>query len=78
MQSASQILPVMAGSNERAISLSRRLRERGMVVVAIRPPTVPEGTARLRFSITLAHEESDLAHAADEIIASIQSDKVMA
>ena len=78
MQSASQIVPVMAGSNERAISLSRRLRERGMVVVAIRPPTVPEGTARLRFSITLAHEESDLARAAEEIIAAIDRDKVTA
>ena len=78
MQSASQIVPVIAGSNERAISLSRRLRERGMLVVAIRPPTVPEGTARLRFSITLAHETADLNRAADEVIAAVQADKVTA
>ncbi|MFH0908577.1 MAG: 8-amino-7-oxononanoate synthase [bacterium] len=78
MQSASQIVPVMAGSNARAISLSRRLRERGMVVVAIRPPTVPDGTSRLRFSITLAHEEADVARATDEVIAAMQADKVTA
>ena len=78
LRSASQIVPVMAGSNDRALSLSRRLRERGMVVVAIRPPTVPEGTARLRFSITLAHDEADLTRAADEVIDIMRTDKVTA
>jgi len=66
--SASQIVPVMIGDNQRALDLATRLRERGIHVVAIRPPTVPAGTARLRFSITLAHSASDLERAADVLI----------
>ncbi len=63
-QSASQIIPVMLGDNQRAVDVSRRMRERDFIVTAIRPPTVPEGTSRLRFSITLAHTEEDLQRAA--------------
>jgi len=66
--SASQIVPVMIGDNQRALDLATRLRERGIHVVAIRPPTVHAGTARLRFSITLAHSASDLERAADVLI----------
>lgn len=51
--SGSQILPVMIGDNARALRVARRMRESGYDVRAIRPPTVPEGTARLRVSITL-------------------------
>ncbi len=63
----SQILPVHVGDNRRALELATRLRERGLLVTAIRPPTVPEGTARLRLSVTLAHSPEDLACAAREI-----------
>ena len=69
MQSASQIIPILVGDNARALALAAGLRERGLLAVAIRPPTVPEGTARLRFSITLAHTEADLARAAEIISA---------
>jgi len=65
--SASQIIPVMIGGNEEALAVSRALRERDIVVAAIRPPTVPVGTARLRFSVTLAHDNDDLARAATEL-----------
>jgi 8-amino-7-oxononanoate synthase len=63
----SQILPVHVGDNRLALELATRLRERGLLVTAIRPPTVPEGTARLRLSVTMAHTAEDLAWAAREI-----------
>jgi 8-amino-7-oxononanoate synthase len=44
------ILPVVLGSNERALSAMRELRRRGILVQAIRPPTVPAGAARLRLT----------------------------
>lgn len=49
---ASHILPVMVGENEAAIQLSNHLRREGFLVFPIRPPTVPENTARLRVSLT--------------------------
>ncbi|WP_037460278.1 aminotransferase class I/II-fold pyridoxal phosphate-dependent enzyme, partial [Sinorhizobium fredii] len=51
--SGSQILPVMIGDNGRAVKIADRLRDEGFDIRAIRPPTVPEGTARLRIAITL-------------------------
>lgn len=51
----SPIIPVMVGSESRALALSRQLWERGIYVPAIRPPTVPEGTCRLRVSLSTSH-----------------------
>jgi 7-keto-8-aminopelargonate synthetase-like enzyme len=62
--SACQIVPVMVGANDKALAMADRLRERRILVTAIRPPTVPAGTARLRLSVTLAHTPADLAAAA--------------
>ncbi len=56
----SQILPVIVKRSETALNLSQRLRAAGLRVLAVRPPTVPRGTARLRFSLCLAHSERDL------------------
>ncbi len=58
--SASQITPVIVGEAAEAMRMSEGLRDRGIWVGAIRPPTVPENTARLRFSFTAAHGEDDL------------------
>jgi 8-amino-7-oxononanoate synthase len=52
------ILPVVLGSEERALAASRALRARGLFVRAIRPPTVPRGTSRLRVALSAAHEEA--------------------
>ncbi|RUW09041.1 8-amino-7-oxononanoate synthase, partial [Mesorhizobium sp. M1A.F.Ca.IN.020.06.1.1] len=59
--SGSQILPVFVGDNRRAMALATALQGRGFDVRGIRPPTVPEGTARLRVSLTLNVETADIA-----------------
>lgn len=51
--SGSQILPVIIGDNGQAVRIAARMRAEGFDIRAIRPPTVPEGTARLRIAITL-------------------------
>jgi 7-keto-8-aminopelargonate synthetase-like enzyme len=72
LNSQSQIIPVLIGENARAIEVAGKLKSRGILAVAIRPPTVPEGTARLRLSLTLDHSEEDLAWAAREIAEACQ------
>jgi 8-amino-7-oxononanoate synthase len=59
-ESPSAIQPVIVGSNETVVRLSEYLLERGMLVPAIRPPTVPKGSARLRISFSAAHQQSDV------------------
>ncbi len=63
----SQIIPIIVGSDAVALSISATLREKGILAVAIRPPTVPVGSARLRLSVTLGHSERDLTRAASII-----------
>jgi 8-amino-7-oxononanoate synthase len=58
--STTQIVPVILGSPDSAIAMSGRLKRAGLWASAIRPPTVPVGTARLRVAFTAAHEESDI------------------
>ena len=65
----SQIIPITIGSNATVMALSRALYDQGILVAGVRPPTVPEGTARLRISVTLAHEEADLVRLADTLAA---------
>lgn len=51
----SAVFPIILGEPERALDAARRLREAGVLVKAIRPPTVPEGTSRLRFCLSASH-----------------------
>jgi len=60
MSSSTPIQPLQVGSNEDAVALSEGLRACGIWVPAIRPPTVPPGTARLRISLSAAHTEADV------------------
>jgi len=61
LPSLTAIQPLIVGDNEAALALSGALWERGLWVPAIRPPTVPKGTARLRISVSAAHTEADIA-----------------
>jgi 8-amino-7-oxononanoate synthase len=54
---ASQIVPLIIGDAAQALAASERLADAGFLVAAIRPPTVPEGTARLRFTFTAGHDD---------------------
>jgi len=57
-EARSAIVPVVLGTPERALRASAFLRERGLLVKPIRPPTVPEGTSRLRFALSAAHTDA--------------------
>ncbi len=65
--SGSQIVPYVIGSNQAAIAAAERFRREGFYVLPIRPPTVPEGTARLRFSLTAAIAEADIVRLLDVV-----------
>ncbi len=57
---AGPVIPVLVGENEEAVKMSDKLLEEGILVVAIRPPTVPKGTARLRLSVSSEHSKTDI------------------
>jgi 8-amino-7-oxononanoate synthase len=65
--SATQIVPAMVGDARDALGIAAALRDRGMLAMAIRPPTVPAGTSRLRFALSAAHTETDV----DALIAAV-------
>ena len=58
--SSTQIIPLIVGDNDRAVAMSRELRNRGFYVPAIRPPAVPNHLARLRISLSSQHTEDQL------------------
>ena len=60
LPSITAIQPLIVGANEATVTLSKALWERGLWVPAIRPPTVPKGTARLRISLSAAHTAEDI------------------
>lgn len=66
----SQIIPIHVGGNQEAVDFSSDLFDQGIIATAVRPPTVPKGTARLRLTVTLAHQEADLKKATEIISAS--------
>ena len=66
-ESTSPIQPLVVGDPARALRLSRGLEDRGFLVGAIRPPTVPEGTSRLRVTLSAAHREDDVDRLLDAL-----------
>lgn len=69
----SAIIPIIIGENSPTINAMNELLNEGILLSAIRPPTVPKGTSRLRMSITLAHDQADLNHAAQTIAKALNS-----
>jgi 8-amino-7-oxononanoate synthase len=69
MVSTSAIQPLLVGDPGRAVQLSERLRAQGVLIGAIRPPTVPAGTSRLRITLSAAHSESQV----DQLLAQLGS-----
>ncbi|WP_225087678.1 8-amino-7-oxononanoate synthase [Pectobacterium colocasium] len=61
MDSQSAIQPLIVGENVRALALTNHLREQGVWVSAMRPPTVPPGSARLRITLTAEHQPEDIS-----------------
>jgi 8-amino-7-oxononanoate synthase len=67
LASSTPIQPVLAGSAQRALAWSRQLEAQGILVTAIRPPTVPEGSARLRITLSASHTEQQLERLLDAL-----------
>jgi 8-amino-7-oxononanoate synthase len=67
LPSITAIQPLIVGSNHAAVGLSKHLQKSGLLVPAIRPPTVPVGTARLRISLSAAHSVADVIKLAQAI-----------
>ncbi|MDZ7803684.1 MAG: 8-amino-7-oxononanoate synthase [Thiohalophilus sp.] len=65
--STTPIQPWIVGETERAVALSETLKQQGILISAIRPPTVPQGTARLRITFSAAHEPADVTQLLDSI-----------
>ena len=68
MPSETAIQPLLVKQNDRAIELSQALSERGILVVAIRPPTVPENSARLRITLTANHTKNHIEQLVETIV----------
>lgn len=61
------IFPIVVGENDRALTLARELEERGIIITAIRPPTVPVGESRLRMTVTAVHSKKQLDYVAQTL-----------
>ena len=71
MSSMTAIQPIVLGDVEEAVRVGQALEEKGFLVGVIRPPTVPEGLARLRITLSAAHTEQDVRHLLDALEAVI-------
>ncbi|MDH3394335.1 MAG: aminotransferase class I/II-fold pyridoxal phosphate-dependent enzyme, partial [Desulfobulbaceae bacterium] len=67
-----QIIPITVGASDRALRMAEALRERGVFATAVRPPTVPENTARLRFSVTRHLDKPQLEEGAQALLAVVK------
>ncbi len=73
MPSSTAIQPIVLGESELALNVSKKLEEKGFWVSAIRPPTVPEGSARLRVTLTAEHSIEQVGSLVEALKASIDA-----
>ncbi|OAN44264.1 8-amino-7-oxononanoate synthase [Magnetospirillum moscoviense] len=66
--STTQIVPVILGDEDRTLKVAARLEQQGLLGIAIRPPTVPTGTARIRFALSATHSDEDIERLIDATI----------
>lgn len=66
--SSTQIIPALVGSAEDALRISAALEDAGVLATAIRPPTVPAGTSRIRLTLSVAHDPADIDHMVESVI----------
>lgn len=74
LNSKTAIQPILLGDSETALQATKLLQQQGLWITAIRPPTVPAGTARIRITISCEHRQSDL----DQLINALSSDAMLA
>jgi len=76
ISSASPIQPIIIGDSQRAVDISNALLKAGILVSAIRPPTVPQGSARLRVTFSALHEEQHVDRLLDALDKAMAKHKV--
>src|SRR3954452_16522680 len=72
-EAQSPIVPLLMGDADTALAAARRLQTEGFLVIAIRPPTVPKGTARLRLTFTAQHPDAEIERLADAVRRRLQA-----
>ena len=70
-ESTTSIIPIIIGDEAAALQIAEELQQQGLFIPAIRYPTVPKGTARLRIALMSTHTEAELAHTAELIAQAI-------
>ncbi|CAA7626520.1 8-amino-7-oxononanoate synthase [Magnetospirillum sp. UT-4] len=73
--SSTQIVPVILGDEERTLQVAHALEQQGLLGIAIRPPTVPGGTSRIRFALSAAHSDEDVERLIAATIAAAGGDR---
>jgi 8-amino-7-oxononanoate synthase len=73
MPSSTAIQPLMIGDDANAVALSQKLKADGILVTAIRPPTVAKGSARLRITLTASHTQQDIDHLLDSLAINLRA-----
>lgn len=73
MPSSTAIQPLLIGDDAKAVAISQQLKQQGILVTAIRPPTVAKGSARLRITLTASHTEKDIDYLLTSLVSILES-----